>query len=64
MESAQRELLSVLLGRVFSLGLISKSTYSHAEDLVHSVMDFPELLRYHVCLTKEASRHECAENTQ
>jgi hypothetical protein len=64
LESAQRELLSVLLGRVFSLGLISKSTYSHAEDLVHSVMDFPELLRYPVCLTKEASRHECAENTQ
>ena len=64
MESAQRELLSVLLGRVFSLGLKSKSTYSHAEDLVHSVMDFPELLRYPVCLTKEASRHECAENTQ
>ena len=64
MESAQRELLSVLLGRVFSLGLISKSTYSHAEDLVHSVMEFPELLRYPVCLTKEASRHECAENTQ
>lgn len=64
MESAQRELLSVLLGRVFSLGLISKSTYSHAEDLVHSVMDFPELLRYPVCLTKEGSRHECAENTQ
>lgn len=64
MESAQRELLSVLLGHVFSLGLISKSTYSHAEDLVHSVIDLPELFRYSVCLTKEASRHECTENTQ
>lgn len=64
MESAQKELLSVLLGHVFSLGLISKSTYSHAEDLVHSVIDLPELLRYPVCLTEEASRHECIENTQ
>ncbi len=64
MESAQREVVSVLLGRVFSLGLISKSTYSHAEDLVHSVIDLPELFRYPVCLTEEANRHECTENTQ
>lgn len=64
MESAQRELLSVLLDRVRSLGLISKATYSKAEDLVYSVMDLPELFRYPVCLTKEASRHECAENPQ
>ena len=63
MESAQRELLSVLLNRVRSLGLISKSTYSQAEDLMHSVMDLPELFRYPVCL-KEAGRHECAENPQ
>ena len=64
MESAQRELLSVLLDRVRSLGLISKATYSKAEDLVYSVMDLPELLQYPVCLTKEAGRHECAENPQ
>lgn len=63
MESAQRELLSVLLDRVRSLGLISKATYSKAEDLVYSVMDLPELLPYPVCL-KEAGRHECAENPQ
>ncbi len=63
MESAQRELLSVLLDRVRSLGLISKATYSKAEDLVYSVMDLPELLQYPVCL-KEAGRHECAENPQ
>lgn len=64
MESAQKELLSVLLDRVRSLGLISKSTYSHAEDLVHSVIDLPEFFRYPVCLTEEASSHECTENTQ
>lgn len=64
MESAQRELMSVLLGRILSLGLISKTTYSKAEDLVHSVIDLPELFGYPVCLTKEAGRHECAQDTQ
>ena len=64
MESAQRELMSVLLRRVFSLGLISKTTYSKAEDLVHSVIDLPELFSYPVCLTKEAGRNECAQDTQ
>ena len=64
MESVQRALMSVLLGRIFSLGLISKTTYSKAEDLVHSVIDLPELFGYPVCLTKEAGRHECAQDTQ
>ena len=45
MESTQREVVSVLLEHVFSLGLISQFTYSKAEDLVYSVMDFPELFR-------------------
>ena len=64
MESAQRELMSVLLGQVFSLGLISKTTYSKAEDLVHSVIDLPEFFEYPVCLIKEASKYECAQDTQ
>lgn len=64
MDSAQRELISVLLRHVFSLGLISKTTYSKAEDLVHSVMDLPELFKYPVCLTKEASGYECTQDTQ
>ena len=59
MESAQRELVSVLLEHIRSLGLISHSTYSVAVDLVHSVIDFPEFFRYPVCLTKEAEIHEC-----
>ena len=41
MESAQRELVSVLLDHIRSLGLISNSAYSGAVDLVHSVIDFP-----------------------
>lgn len=61
--SAHRELMSVLIGHLFSHELISKATYSKAEDLVYSVMDLPELLQYPVCL-KEAGRHECAENPQ
>ena len=64
MESVHRELLSVLLGGVFSRGLISKDTYLKAEDLVHSAAGFPELFRYPVCLTKEAGDFECAQDTQ
>lgn len=64
MESAQRELMSVLLGRVLSLGLISKTTYSKAEDLVHSVIDLPEFFTYPVCLTKEVITNECTQDTK
>ncbi len=64
MESAQRELVSVLLDHIRSLGLISNSTYSGAVDLVHSMIDFPELFQYPVCLTKEASEHEHTQDTQ
>ena len=51
MESAQRELVNVLLKLIFSQGLISRTTYSEAINLVYSVMDFSELLRYPVCLS-------------
>ncbi len=54
MESAQQELMSILLDTVHSRGLLSKTTYLNAVDLVHSVMDIPPLFRYSVCLTKEA----------
>lgn len=64
MENAQRLIVSVLLEHVFSLGLISQFTYSRAQDLVHSVMDFPELLRYPVRLAEEECRHECAEDSK
>lgn len=45
MDSAQRELVGVLLDRIRSLGLISDSTYSGAMDLVYSMTDFPELFQ-------------------
>lgn len=64
MESAQKELVKVLLDHIRALGLISDFTYSRAVDLVHSVIDFPEFFRYPVCLTKEANGHECAQDTQ
>ena len=64
MENAQRLIVSVLLEHVFSLGLISQFTYSRAQDLVHSVMAFPELLRYPVRLAEEECRHECAEDSK
>ena len=64
MESAQKELLSALLGDVFSRGLISKTTYLKANDLVHSLIDLPEFFQYPVCLTKEAGDYECAQDTE
>ena len=51
MEIAQRELLSVLLKEVCTLGLISKTTYLGAADLVHSSIDFPNFFRYPVCMS-------------
>ena len=56
MESAQRELAGVLLDHVRSLGLISDFTYSRAVDLVHSVIDFPELFQVPVCLDRKSTR--------
>ncbi len=64
MESAQRELIGALLAQLQEAGLISKTTYSKAMDLVHSSIDLPRLFRYPVCLTKEVSAFECAPNTQ
>ena len=64
MESAQKELVRVLLDHIHALGLISDFTCSRAMDLVHSVIDFPELFQVPVCLTKEAEIHECAQDTQ
>ncbi len=64
MEGAQRELAGVLLEHIRSLGLISDFTYSRAVDLVHSVIDFPELFQYPVCWAKEAEIRERAQDTQ
>lgn len=63
MESAQRELVSVLLELVFSFVLISKATYLKAEDLVHSSTDLPELFQYPVCPEKEVNALKCAPGT-
>ncbi len=64
MESTQQELISVLLEHILSLGLISKNTYLRAEDLVYSGIDFPQLLRYPVCLQKEGIEHERTQDPQ
>ena len=64
MESAQRELLSVLLQTVYDRGLLSKTAYLNAVDLVHSVMNIPPFFRYPVCLTKEAGQCEYTKNPQ
>jgi len=58
LESAQRELISALLNAVYARGLLSKTAYLNAVDLVHSTLDIPPLFRYPVCLTKEAAQCE------
>ena len=58
MENPQRELLCTLLKTVYTCGLLSKTTYLNAVDLVHSVIDIPPFFQYPVCLTKEAERCE------
>jgi len=64
LDSAQRELMTVLLGAVYARGLLSKTAYMNAVDLVHSMINIPSLFQYPVCLTKEASGLECAQDTQ
>ena len=41
MISAQQELMRVLLDAVYARGLLSKTTYLSAVDLVHSALDIP-----------------------
>lgn len=64
MERTQRELMHVLLGRIFSLGLISKHTYESAENLVFSKTAFPTLLHDSANPIKEAHRIERSQNSQ
>ena len=65
MESAQRGLLSVLLKEVCTLGLISKTTYLGAADLVHSSIDFPNFFRYPVCMSLTGgTAHEYRKDPQ
>ncbi len=62
MESAQRELLSVLLKRVFSLGLIPEATYLSARNAVASTINLPELLWDPVRPAKGAGPDGSAQN--
>ena len=64
MESVNRELVSVLLNHVRSLGLISDAACRQAMDLVYTTKDFPEFFRYPVYLAKEVSENEHPPDTQ
>ena len=61
MENAQRELLSVLLQEVCTLGLISKTTYLGAVDLVHSSIHMPSFFWYPACLTGGEAHEHCKD---
>lgn len=64
MESAQRELVSILLETIYTRGLLSKTTYLNAMDLVHSMIEIPPLFQYSARLTKEKNGHERRKDTQ
>ena len=61
MENVQRELLSVLLEEVCMLGLISKTTYLGAADLVHSSIDLPSFFGYPVCPAGGIEHEHCKD---
>lgn len=63
MENAQQKLMHALLNAVCELGLISKSTYSGAVDLVHSSIDFPDFFQYPMRQTG-APFHEYSKDPQ
>ena len=62
MESAQRDMLAVLLKRVFERGLISEAAYRSARNTLASSACLPELLRYPVCPAKETMTDGGTEN--
>ncbi len=64
MENTQREIMAVLLKRVYESGLITESVYSKAAELVYSTIDFPDFLRYTACSEKEVTAFEYTENTR
>lgn len=64
MESAQRDLLGVLLKQLREKGLLSQAVYEGAADLVCSAADLPELLRPPARSAKEADPHEHSQNPQ
>lgn len=57
MESAQRELMSVLLRTVYDRGLLSRAAYLSAVDLVYSVINIPPFFQCPVCSTEEAQQY-------
>lgn len=64
MDDSQREVICTLLRHIYSLGLISKNTYSKAVDFVHSTTDIPEMFRYPAGLGREEIVSECTQNPQ
>ncbi len=64
MESAQRELMAVLLKAVYARGLLSKAAYLKAVDMAYSLTDLPEFFQYPARLTEEANGLGCTQDTQ
>lgn len=64
MQNSQKDVICALLAHIYGLGLISKYTYSKAEDSVHSMTDFPEFFQKPVSPEEEGNADECAQDPQ
>ena len=62
MAEAQREVLQVLLKSLYDRGLLEKTTYDGAVNVVNSNIDLPEFFWYPVCCLKEDEEHGCTKN--
>ena len=53
MEEVQRQVLQALLKTLYDQGLMAKTTYDGAVNMVNSQIDLPEFFWYPVCCPKE-----------
>lgn len=64
MESVQKDILIILLGRIFELELISESTYKSARNSLASQIDLPKIWWYSAGSVKEGETSGCTQNTR
>ena len=62
MPEMQRQVLQVLLKSLYDRGLLEKTTYDGAVNLVNSDIDLPPFFGYSVCCRKEDEENGCTEN--
>ena len=62
MEDVQRQVLQALLKTLYDQGLMAKTTYDGAVNMVNSPIDLPEFFWYPVCCHKEENDNGCSQD--